>query len=234
VWGLFKQNIGISQLLETGRVMCFSAKWLDKDKIIFKSEFHHGHEETISAAHALISEADALLTFNGGSFDVPMLNREFLKYELLPPAPYAHIDLLLVAKRRFRFTSNKMDNIARELKIARKIQHSGHQLWVDCMNGEKKAWGEMKEYNMQDVVVTEEIYKRFLPWIDTHPNIALYTDFDDPVCTNCGSDDLQHRGTQHNKTLSYKRFQCNDCGTWVRARFPEKRGDKKVLVQIGR
>ena len=27
VWGLFKQNIGINQMIDSIRVMCWSAKW---------------------------------------------------------------------------------------------------------------------------------------------------------------------------------------------------------------
>lgn len=234
VWGLFKQNIGINQILETGRVMCFAAKWVGaRGKPRFFSEHGDGHEETIAAAHAWIDEADALLTFNGANFDLPTLNREFIKYKLNPPAPYRHIDLLRVAKRRFRFASNKMDHLADELGLERKINHSGHQLWVDCMKGDKKAWKEMEAYNKQDVVIVEQMYARMLPWIDDHPNYALYVNADYPVCTNCASDNIQSRGVQHNRTLSYLRFQCTDCGTWLRARFPEKRDRRTVLTQIG-
>ena len=233
VWGLFKQNIGINQILETGRVMCFAAKWLGEKKVHFWSEFHDDHESTIVMAHKYLEEADAVLTFNGDSFDLPTLNREFLKYGLAPPAPYRTIDLLRVAKRRFRFASNKMDHLAGELGLERKISHSGHDLWIKCMESDKAAWKEMRAYNIQDVVVLEQLYEKMLPWIDTHPNYGLYIDSKEPVCTNCGSDHVQSRGIQHNKTLSYQRFQCSDCGTWLRARFPEKQARGRVLTQIG-
>jgi DNA polymerase elongation subunit (family B) len=233
VWGLFKQNIGINQILETGRVMCFAAKWIGADKIHFWSEYHDDHDVMIKAAHGLLDKADAVLSFNGENFDLPTLNREFLKYGLAPPAPSRSIDLLRVAKRRFRFASNKMDHLAQELGIERKLSHSGHELWIKCMESDKAAWKEMRAYNIQDVVVLEQLYSRLIPWIDTHPNYGLYVDHDEPVCTNCGSEDLHSRGVQHNKTLSYRRYQCNDCGTWLRARFPEKQARGKVLTQIG-
>lgn len=233
VWGLFKQTVGINQIMETGRVMCFAAKWVGEKKISFWSEHFDDHESVIRMAHALLSEADAVLTFNGEAFDLPTLNREFLKYGLAAPTPYASIDLLRVAKRRFRFVSNRMDHLAKELGLPRKLETRGHELWVECMAGDKKAWKEMRSYNIQDVVVLENMYHKLLGWIDTHPNLGLYVDADEPVCTNCGSDDLQSRGVQRNKTLSYQRFQCMDCGTWLRARFPDKRGNRNVLVQIG-
>lgn len=234
VWGLFKQNIGINQLLDTGRVMCFAAKWVGSDaKPMFYSEYHHGHERTIYEACRLISAADAVLTFNGERFDLPTLNKEYIKYKLTPPAPYRSIDLFRVAKKRFRFASNKMDHLAKELGLRRKVSNRGHELWIDCMNGKRSAWAEMKEYNLGDVLTLEEMYHAMLPWIDSHPNRALYQAVvDDPTCPNCGGTNLQSRGLQATKTQTYVRFQCQDCGTWSRERFKQGKLNKNVLTQL--
>jgi DNA polymerase elongation subunit (family B) len=235
VWGLFKQNIGINQIIATGRVMCFAAKWLDKSQVHFYSEFKDGHEATIRAAHALIEEADAILSYNGERFDLPTLNKEFIKYGLPPPSPYHHIDLLKVAKRRFRFTSNKMDHLAKELGLKGKVRHPGHEMWIDCMNGDPAAWRLMERYNKQDVKVLEKIYEKMLPWIDTHPNAALYLDHEasSPTCTNCGSTHVVQRGYQRNKSHAYKRLHCDDCGTWMRSRYSVTKKNTNVLTQVG-
>jgi DNA polymerase elongation subunit (family B) len=231
VWGLFNQNVGVSQIMQTGRVMCFAAKWLGQKGVTFYSEHTHGHRETIDAAYALIGEADAVLTYNGRSFDLPTLNREFLKYGLTPPAPYADIDLLLVMRKRFRFSSNKLDHICRELELGSKTKHAGHELWVQCMNADPKAWKVMEKYNRQDVLLLEKLYQRILPWIDQHPNVGLYLNCDTPACTNCGSHNLQSRGLQASRTHKYKRFHCQECGTWTRSRFTET-PKSRVLTQI--
>lgn len=235
VWGLFKQNIGINQIIATSRVMCFAAKWLDKKEIMFHSEVKDGHPATILAAHALLEEADAVLSYNGERFDLPTLNKEFIKYGLPPTAPYHHIDLLKVAKRRFRFTSNKMDHLARELDLKGKVRHPGHEMWVDCMNGDLKAWKLMERYNKQDVRLLERIYEKMLPWIDTHPNQALYVEdkITDPTCTNCGSVHVHSRGLQRNKSHAYIRYHCNNCGTWMRSRYTTTPKNSNILTQIG-
>ena len=234
VWGLFKQNIGINQIQETGRVLCWSGQWLGDRRVHFASEHSGSHRAMVKQAHKYLDDADAVLSFNGQSFDIPTLNREFLKYGLSPPAPYRHIDLLLVAKRRFRFTSNKMDHVAQELGIARKLSHKGHELWTECMAGNDRAWRDMERYNKQDVTVVAQMYTRMLPWIDTHPNVVLYMDSpEDPTCTNCGSVDVHQRGLQHNKTHSYVRYQCNDCGTWMRGRYTQTKKNPNILTQIG-
>jgi DNA polymerase elongation subunit (family B) len=234
-WGLFKQNIGINQIIDTGRVMCFSAKWIGTpQRPVFRSEFHHGHKETIKACHALLDKADAVLTYNGERFDLPTLNKEFVKYRMKPPAPAHSIDLLRVAKRRFRFASNKMDHLAHELRLTRKVTNRGHDLWIDCMNGKRKAWAEMREYNLGDIQTLEELYYALLPWIDTHPNTALFADgCDRPTCPSCGSTHLQARGTQRTKTQAYQRYQCRGCGTWLRGRYSVVKGNKNVMTLIG-
>ena len=231
VWGLFNQNVGISQIMQTGRVMCFAAKWVGQKGVTFYSEHTHGHRATIDAAYALIGEADAVLTYNGRSFDLPTLNREFVKYRMGPPAPYHDIDLLLVIRRRFRFSSNKLDHICRELGLGAKTKHSGHELWVQCMNGDPKAWKLMERYNRQDVLLLEKLYEVVRPWIDQHPNAALYSGIDAPACTNCGSTNVQKRGLQASRTHKYQRFHCQECGTWMRSRFTLT-PRSQVLTQI--
>ena len=36
-WGLFQQNISLSQLIESSTVLCWAAKWLDEKKTFFSS-----------------------------------------------------------------------------------------------------------------------------------------------------------------------------------------------------
>jgi DNA polymerase elongation subunit (family B) len=235
VWGLFKQNVGINQLMDTSRTMCFAAKWVgERGPPIFYSEFHHGRQKMVETIHGLMEEADAIVTYNGERFDIPILHKEFLLDGLPPPVPSASIDLCRTVKRRFRFASNKLDHVCSELGLGNKTRHEGHELWVNCMNGDPKAWAKMMKYNKQDVLLTEKLYFKLLPWIDTHPNSGLYlnetTDF---TCTNCGSDHVHSRGLQHNKSHSYIRFRCNDCGTWMRSRYSVTKKNPHILTQIG-
>ncbi|MEU0912166.1 ribonuclease H-like domain-containing protein [Streptomyces althioticus] len=216
VWNLWNQNIHLPQLLESGEVICFAAKWYDSSETSFFSSFHHGKSEMVGAAHSLLDEADAVIHFNGQRFDIPHLNREFVEAGLTPPSPYAQIDLLKVVKKNFRFPSNKLDYVTKKLGLDHKVQNSGHQLWVKCMAGDFQAWEEMKKYNMQDVVITEQLYDKLLPWISSHPAHGLYVEGDEEVCPNCGGDELQKRGWSHTQVSSYQRYQCMGCGKWSR------------------
>lgn len=235
LWGIWNQNVGINQLLETSRVMCYSAKWKDEPHYVyFGSEHDMGHEEMIKSLHTSLDEADAIIHYNGKKFDVPTINREFLKYGMLPPSPYKQIDLLHTVKKQFRFVSNKLDHICDELGIGRKLETGGHELWLKCMDGDADAWKIMESYNIQDVELLEELYAKLLPWITDHPNVALYVDSEHPVCPNCGGSHVIKRGVAHTNVSTYQRYKCEDCGTWIRGRYNVngKERNKLILTQV--
>lgn len=233
VWGLFKQNVAINQLIDTSRVMCYAAHWIGDGKVMFDSEHKSDHKKMIKGLHDLLEEADAVVHYNGNRFDMPTINREFLYYGMPPPAPYHNIDLFQVVKKRFRFASNKLDHVAQELGLGAKEKHEGHQLWLDCMNGDKAAWKRMESYNRQDVVLLEALYWRLLPWIKEHPNHGLYTDSERPVCTNCGSERVIKKGLEKLKVGVYQRYKCGECGTPLRGRYSmlDKEQNKNILTQ---
>jgi hypothetical protein len=220
IWGLWNQNVGLNQIEKTGSVICFAAKWHGAKKVMFYSDHHDGHDEMVRAAHELLSAADALIHYNGKAFDVKHLQREFLLADLPPAAPHVDIDLLKTVRSQFRFPSNKLTHVSEALGIGKKTPHTGFDLWRDCMMGDDKAWALMKKYNIQDVRLTEELYDRLLPWIPGHPNVALAMNKPD-ACPQCGSGPLVSNGVRATKTMTYRRFQCMACGTWVKSRVAE-------------
>lgn len=216
VWQLWDQNISLSQLVEVGEVVCFAAKWAGKKKVFFKSVYHHSKEEMVQSAWDLMDEADAIVHYNGRAFDIKHLNREFLLAGLTPPSPHKDIDLLTVTRSRFKFVSNKLDHVAEQLGLGNKLGHSGFQLWVDCMASDPKAWKKMKQYNVQDVALTENLYEILLPWIKNHPNVSLHNGVEEFSCRNCGSTDLQRRGYSYTGSSRFQQYLCKGCGAWNR------------------
>ena len=82
VWGLWNNNVSLNQLRESTRVLCFGAMWRGTNRVQFYSEPKDGHEGLVRKAHELLNEADIVVHFNGTSFDLPHLRREFLKLEI--------------------------------------------------------------------------------------------------------------------------------------------------------
>lgn len=232
VWSLFKQTVSVEQLQESSYVMCWSAKWLGSREMLHRSLYVDGKKRMLKELHSLLDACDAVVTFNGTSFDIPVANKEFLLTGLKPPSPYAQIDLLRTARDTFRFPSNKLSYISRALQIGQKVKHKGHQLWVECLAGDEKAWHKMAEYNKQDVVLLEKLYNKLQPWIKGHPNKAFYVDDLRPVCPNCGSWKVQRRGYAYTTLSKFHRLQCQECGKWSRENKNMLPKTKQVLRGI--
>lgn len=212
VWGLWDVNVALNQIKDTGTTICYAAKWLGQKNVIFDSLHNHkgNHKKMLSGIHKLLDEADIVIHYNGLRFDVPTLNKDFILNGLKPPSPYKQIDLLQVTKRQFRFASNKLDFVSQKLGLGSKTDHEGFTLWLKCLDNDPKAWKTMEKYNRNDVVLLENLYNKLLPWIPKHPGRSTKEE----VCPSCGSHHLQKRGTATNKTGTYQRYQCTDCGTW--------------------
>ena len=230
VWGLWNQNVGVPQIIDSGYVMCWAAKWHGFDDIMFSSCYKRKPITMLRAIHGLLDDADAVVHYNGTKFDIPTLNKEFLLYGLKPPAPYKQIDLLKTARGQFQFPTNKLDYVARALKVGKKLDHIGHELWIKCMNGDPDAWKTMEEYNKNDVIILEQVYEKLKPWVKDHANLSLYEEA--MVCPNCGSGSYQRRGFTYTKTAKYARFQCTSCGNWFRGGKSQAKGPEEKFVNV--
>lgn len=217
VWGLFKQNISIGQLQEASNVLCWVGKWYGSDEVLFHSDYADGHDAMIEAAYKAINEADIVVHYNGTTFDMPNLHREFLLAGFPPPKPYKQIDLLRTVRKQFRFTSNKLDYVAQQLGLGSKTAHTGFQLWLDCMASDPEAWALMEEYNRQDVHLTENLFDRLRPWIPNMPHLAMFTG-DDWSCPHCGHKDVStnRKGEAYANVQRYRLYQCPNCEAWIR------------------
>lgn len=213
-WGLWDQNVGLNQIIQQPRMLCFAAKWIGRKGITFRSEYHHSTEEMLATIHKLMDEADVLLHYNGARFDIPHLHREFLQANLPPPSPSADIDLLKVVRKNFRFISNKLQNVVTELDLDSKVEHSGFKLWRKCLEGDRSAWSTMRAYNRKDVDLLETLYDELLPWIHNHPNRRLFDR--DAGCPKCGGpeSELWVRGYRTTAVSRYVRLQCQLCKGW--------------------
>lgn len=215
-WGFYDQNVAAAQVLETSYVLCWSAKWLGNSKVLFSSIKKTTRKKMMAEMHKLLNEADVVVSYNGQKFDLPTLNKEFIQLGFAPPAPYKQIDCLREVRRIFRFQSNKLDFVSQALGLGSKREHEGFTLWTKCMDAKhpdhRGAWRRMEAYNRQDVKLLEDLYVKMRPWIAKHPNMGN----GHLACPRCTSTKLQQRGWSVTLTQKYLRYQCQDCGGWLR------------------
>ncbi|QDP53348.1 MAG: putative DNA-directed DNA polymerase [Prokaryotic dsDNA virus sp.] len=232
-WGLFKQNIAVNQIVESGKTASWAAKWHGESNLMYAGLNTHTERGMIEVIWKILDKADVVCHYNGARFDMPTLNKEFLKFGMAPPSPYQQIDLLQTARKQFRLASNKLDYVAQYVGVGKKVNHKGMELWTGCMEGNEEDWEVMEEYNKQDVSLLEELYLKLLPWIQGHPNPALFNEDTDMQCPKCGGKHLQKRGTYKTKVQMYQRYQCQDCFSWSRERFTMLPKDKRKQIING-
>jgi len=228
VWDIHNPTVGLNQLIESTSILCWAAKWLDDSKIMWARGTGKGvknKKQMLTEMHDLLSEADAVVHYNGARFDMPTLNKEFVLHGMTQPQPYKQIDLLKVVKKKFRFPSNKLEYVSKALGVGAKAKNSGHETWIGCMNDDPAAWAVMEKYNKQDVVLLEKVYYKLLPWMTGVPNRSLYNT---EVCPVCGEQDYQRRGYAYTLSGKFNRFQCKSCASWFRGTVNQAKGDKFV------
>lgn len=227
-WQLGKQYVTYENILRERELICCAYKWLG-DKTVHSIAMKPdtaGDWEVIEHMHSIFSEADILVAHNGDRFDLPMFNARAAFYGLSPLPSIPSIDTLKVARKVFRFNSNRLDYLGAYLGCGRKLKTS-LSLWLDILAGRQAlereaplednyytALNKMVRYNKQDVLLLEKVYLKLRPYMRNHPNVSLYNTGIDFVCPNCGSDDIQARGYRVSRTGKYKRFCCNNCGGW--------------------
>ena len=216
-WGMFQQNIGPSQVVDWGGVLCFAAKWDGDDEMMFYAEWERGGKERmVRAAHRLLDEADAVVGWNSQRFDTRWFNNEFMRAGMRKPTPYKNVDLMKSQKANAFMYSNKLESRRRWLGKEGKVETGGFSLWRGCMDGDREAQRLMEEYNREDAAITQEELDtmRHGGWVKNLPNRSIGNGH---VCPSCGSDRLQAHKPVELTTRRYQLWVCQDCGTASRA-----------------
>jgi uncharacterized protein YprB with RNaseH-like and TPR domain len=220
VWGLWNNNVGLNMIESDWHVLSWAAKWYGEDDVMYADQRNAKNFEDdrkiLIKIWKLLDEADIVIGQNSKKFDTKKLNARFIQHGMQPPSSYRQIDTLLIAKRHFGFTSNKLEYMTD--KLCTKYKKSGHakfpgfKMWSECMKGNIAAYNEMEEYNKLDVLSLEELYEILIPWDDTI-NFAMY--FEDDICS-CGSSDFKKAGFYYTNASKFQKYKCKNCGAEYR------------------
>lgn len=225
VWGLWENNVGLNQIQQDWHIMSFCAKWLGDppSKVIYRDQSKakniENDKDILKVMWQLMDEADIILGQNSKSFDIKKLNARFILNGMKPPSSYRQIDTKLLAKKNFAFTSNRLeymtDKLCTKYKKLKHKEFSGHEMWVQCLKGNKRAWAAMKKYNIYDVLSLEELYTKLAPW-DNTIDFNVYKETESMDCHACGSHKLKKWGYRYTNTGKFQRYICDDCGAEVK------------------
>ena len=229
VFSLYPDAIAPAQILKDWYVFCGSWKWegtkkvegvslLDTPKLFKKDKSNDYH--VIKTLHSVLKDADCLVAHNGDKFDLKKFNTRAIFHGLDPLPHIKTIDTLKIAKKYFKFSSNRLDYLAKFLGYKGKLTTPAG-LWRSCMEGDESSLKHMLRYNKVDIQLLEFVYKKFKPFLRQADRLNKNL-FGGKGCPSCGSSKIYGNGTRTTLTRVYRRFRCDDCGAHCSRSIAEK------------
>jgi DNA polymerase elongation subunit (family B) len=116
----------------------------------------------------VLSKADVIVTQNGDKFDLVILNEraKALKLSVLDQKP--SIDILKLSRKSFRAVSHKLDYRSEQQGLGGKITMVDND-WVDIEERNVPVTKKMVPYGLKDVVDTEKLLWKELPYYKDLP-----------------------------------------------------------------
>lgn len=170
-------------------------------------------EEFIKVLHT----ADEIVAHNGKKFDEKWLRTRCI-YHGIPTFPkYKSIDTLTKARSGFNFNSNKLDYIAKFLKVGAKLHHEGFDMWKKIIEkNDKTALETMCQYNKIDVIVLEDVFNAIKNYIVPETHVGVLNNKEKYSCASCGSYNLiLYKNVVTSKGTIQRVMQCLDCGSFT-------------------
>lgn len=217
---VFLQQDNIKE--EGGKILCSGYRWLGQSKSTVLKDYSEVKQKedylVCQIMHDIYSNADVVVGHNLLGFDHKMLEVRCLANGLPPLPTVKLIDTLQIAKKEFRFPSNKLDSLAAYLGIGRKVSHAGIDMWIKVQEGDQAALDSMVEYCEQDVDLLYEVFMNLRGrGLVSGINFANYYNDNLVRCKSCGSTDVEPTGRLvTTPTGKYNELQCNECETLQR------------------
>jgi len=215
-----------------GYILCIGYKFLHwKKPRIIKIESSPKYKRDVTNDLYVCEEfkkihdtADMTLTWYGGRFDYPYVNSRLLldRRDKLRDVP--HIDLWRTAKYQMNLTSNRLDNVARYMKLKDEKTSVRGRTWVKAMSGHRPSLKYIYDHCYADVLVLEEAYLAMRHIVKQHPNLALLGDTSIRRCPSCTAIALTLAGKRVTRTSVQQRWRCTSCGSYSQSPYKKTIG----------
>ena len=207
-------NINPQDIIHERSIICICYKWEGEEEIHSLTwSKNQSDRKMIEQFCRVMAQADEIVAHNGDRFDLKWVRTRALIHGInVMPSPKT-IDTLKWAKKYFNFNSNKLDYIAKYLKVGAKMETGGLDLWKDIVfRKDQDALDKMVLYCKQDVNVLEAVFNKLKSYTLPNHNYAVQHGGEKYECPECGSINVRYNkkvvtaaGTVHHW------IRCNDC-----------------------
>jgi uncharacterized protein YprB with RNaseH-like and TPR domain len=170
--------------------------------------------KVVKVLMAEIAKADAWVTWYGRYFDLPFIETRALYYKMKPLPPVPHVDLWFTARKRFKFTNNRLANVQEFLGVSEKTPLT-KSIWAKAGCGHVQSIKYIIKHCNADIICLAEVYDRMRAWVTgpAHPNVSVISG-NPMTCPTCGSDKVRKAGLRATRTAFTQRWVCGSCGAW--------------------
>ena len=216
----FKLNISPENIIKERAVICVCYKW-EGEKKVHSIEWKKGNDKQLLIDFIkVMNQADEVIGHNSDRFDITWLRTRCLVNKT-PMAPdYNSVDTLKMARKYFKFNSNKLDYISGLLGFGHKL-HTGMALWDKIiLENDPISMAKMVKYCKKDVVLLEKIHQEFIPYTKHKTHVGVLNGGHKIDCPECGSEHLVKRGVRISAAgTKHQELQCQDCGKYHKVPF---------------
>ncbi len=155
-------SIGPDSIIHERAIICIAYKWLGEEKV-HCIKWNKGNDKELCKKFAkVIEQSTHTIAHNGDNFDQKWFMARCIFHGInTSKFTYRKIDTLKIARRLFRFNSNKLDYIGKYLGLGQKKDTGGFQTWKDIvLRNSTKAMSTMVYYCKGDVELLEKVYNK--------------------------------------------------------------------------
>lgn len=129
----------------------------------------HGEEDRriVTSCVKTLQEFDKVVTYYGKRFDMPYLRTRAMIMGIQFPeyGTTKHIDVYDIVKRKFKLSSNRMQNACEYIVGESDKTRLDHGIWKAAGRGDAEALKYILEHNIADVWDTEKLYNKVIKFV---------------------------------------------------------------------
>ena len=195
-----KTYINHKQLRNEAKIISISWKWIGEDEVHHLTwDKNHSDEKMMKKFLKEYNKASMVVGQNNNSFDNKWINTRAAKHGLFVDRYVKSFDIYRMAKRYFRLPSYSMAYMSKYFGLTLKQSHEGMLMWEMVQYGTKEQQKEylqkMVDYNIGDIVTTEELYLTLRPYFGSVTNAAVKSGLPKWACPVSGSTKVKHLKT---------------------------------------
>jgi uncharacterized protein YprB with RNaseH-like and TPR domain len=200
-----KTYINHRQLRDEPKIISISWKWLGEDKVHHVTwDRNHSDETLMRKFLPIYNSASMVVGYNNDKFDNKWINTRAAKHRLEVNLHVKSFDLYKQARKVLRLPSFSMEYLANYYNLIPKLKHEGIAMWDKIQFGtaevQKEALKGMVEYNVGDILSTEEIYIEMRKYFGHKTHLGVILGENRASCPNCGGTNVEEYNGDYSVT----------------------------------